>query len=166
MDEMAELRAEVAALSQRLRALEDHVAITQAVARYGPSVDSGSAEAAASLWTEDGVFDVPPFATWTGREEIAGMVRGDGHQSLIHNGCGHVLTVPYITVEGDRARGWNYALNIRYDHDADRFWIGRLSANTWEWSRTPEGWKVTTRVNHNLDGSSRPRDMFEGATGA
>ena len=29
----------------------------------------------------------------------------DGHQRLISNGCGHVLTVPHIAVDGDQARG-------------------------------------------------------------
>ena len=85
------------------------------MAQYGPSVDSGSAEATAALWTEDGLFDAVAAIEMHGHDQIAGMVRSDGHQNLIHNGCGHVLTVPHVVVNGDAAEGRSYALNIRWD---------------------------------------------------
>src|SRR5262245_22369805 len=113
MSELDDLRATLGALAARVRALEDHLEIAQLVAQYGPSVDSGSAEATAALWTEDGTFDAVGAIEMRGRDDIAAMVRGDGHQSLIRNGCGHVLTVPHIAVEGDKAVGRSYALNIR-----------------------------------------------------
>ena len=160
MSELDELRAAVAALEARVRLLEDHLEITQLVAQYGPSVDSGSAEATAALWTEDGTFDAVGAITMHGRDEIAGMVRGDGHQSLIRNGAGHVLTVPHVVVHGDEAEGRSYALNIRWDADADRFWVARVSANTWRWVRTAAGWRVVERVNANLDGTRAHRDML------
>jgi hypothetical protein len=43
MTEIDELRSQIEDLSRRLQALEDHIAITQVVARYGPAVDSGAA---------------------------------------------------------------------------------------------------------------------------
>src|SRR5882724_1699794 len=95
MSEVDELRATVARLADRVRALEDHVEIMQLAAQYGPAVDSGSGEAAAALWTEDGVFDAVPHRRMRGRGDIIGMVGGDGHQSLLSDGCGHVLTVPH-----------------------------------------------------------------------
>jgi hypothetical protein len=49
--EIDDLRAAVAALETRVQLLEDHLAITQLVAQYGPNVDSGSAEATAGLWS-------------------------------------------------------------------------------------------------------------------
>src|SRR5437764_4643869 len=102
-------------MDARLRLLEDQVDIMQLVAQYGPSVDSGSAEATAALWTDDGTFDAVGVIEMHGRNEIAAMVRGAGHQGLIINGCGHVLTVPHGIVDGDEARGRSYALNIRWD---------------------------------------------------
>ena len=93
----------VEALSARVAQLEDHLEITQLVARYGPSVDSGSADATAALWTDDGVFDAVGAVTMHGHDEIAGMVLGAGHQSLILNGCAHVLTAPHVVVDGDTA---------------------------------------------------------------
>ncbi|MBL7490840.1 nuclear transport factor 2 family protein [Frankia sp. AgB1.9] len=161
---LGELRATVAALGARLRAVEDQVAISQLVARYGPAVDSGSAEAAAALWAEDGAFEVPPYAIWTGHDEIAGMVNGAGHQGLITNGCGHVLTAPLVKVDGDEARAWNYALNIRWDREADRFWVARVSANSWLLHRGADGWRVAHRTNRSLDGSPEPRALFQAST--
>ena len=158
--ELAGLRATVAELTARVRQLEDQVAIGQLVARYGPAVDSGSAAAAAALWADDGVFEVPPHGAWAGHEEIAGMVNGPGHQALITNGAAHVLTAPLVAVDGDQARALNYALNIRWDADQDRFWVARVSANGWHLRRYPEGWRIVHRVNRALDGSPEPRAVL------
>jgi hypothetical protein len=160
MDDDTDLRATVAALAARVQLLEDHLAITQLVAQYGPSVDSGSPEATAALWTDDGVFDAVGAITMHGHDQIAGMVESAGHQKLILDGCGHVLTVPHVVVDGDRAEGRSYALNIRWDAAADRFWVARVSANTWTWVRTPDGWRVAERVNANLDGTPEHRAML------
>ncbi len=160
MSESEDLRAVVAALEARVRLLEDQLEITQLVARYGPAVDSGSAEDAAALWTEDGTFEAVGAITMRGRDEVARMVRGRGHQGLIQGGCGHVLTVPHVVVDGDEAEGRSYALNIRWDAEADRFWVARVSANTWKWIRTAEGWRITERVNANLDGTPEHREML------
>ena len=160
MSEIDELRATVAALATRLRVLEDQAEIVQLVAQYGPAVDSGSAEAAAGLWTEDGAFDAVPWLEMRGRADIEAMVDSAGHQSLIERGCGHVLTAPHVVVDGDEAHGRSYALNVRWDPEADRFWVARVSANTWRWVRTSEGWRVAERVNASLDGTPEHRAML------
>ncbi|WP_406449784.1 nuclear transport factor 2 family protein [Streptomyces sp. NBC_01622] len=159
-DELAQLRATVDELTAKVRALEDQVEITQLVAQYGPAVDSGSGEAAAALWTEDGVFDAIPHLRMAGRDGIVGMVHGPGHQSVIHNGCGHVLTAPHVVVDGDHATGRSHALHLRWDADTGRFWVFQVSANTWRWVRTSEGWRIAERINANLDGTEGPRAML------
>jgi len=160
MSELDALRATVETLAAQVRVLADQVEIMQLVAQYGPAVDSGSGAAAAALWTEDGVFDAVPQLRMHGRDDIVGMVHGDGHQSLIGNGCGHVLTVPHIVVDGDHATGRSYALNIRWDASAGQFRVARVSANTWRWERTPQGWRITERINANLDGTAAHREML------
>jgi hypothetical protein len=168
MSELEELKQELAALKARVRTLEDQVELSQIVAAYGPSVDSGSAQATSRLWTEDGVFAVvggEHTFSMNGRGEIEGMVNGAGHQGLIMNGCAHVLTAPHVEVKGDTAKGRSYALNIRWDAAADRFWVARVSANTWRWARTAEGWKVVERVNSNLDGAEASRKMLAPSEG-
>jgi len=163
MTDDTDLQGRLEAIEGRLRLVEDQAALSQLVATYGPAVDSGSADSAAGLWHEDGVFDVVPMFELVGHEGIAGMVNGDGHQSLIHNGCGHVLTAPKLAIDGDDASGWNYAFNIRWDAAADRFWIARLSANEWQFRRDPGGWRVVRRTNINLDGTPAPRDLLRHA---
>jgi hypothetical protein len=160
VSDIDELRATVERRAGQVRALEDQVEIMQLVAQYGPSVDSGRGEAAAALWTEDGSFDAVPVWEMRGRDDIISMVHGPGHQRLIDNGCGHVLTVPHIVVDGDQATGRSYALNIRWDPEADRFWVARVSANTWTWVRTPAGWRIADRVNAPLDGTPEHREML------
>jgi hypothetical protein len=155
-----DLRATVEALAARVRALEDQIEIMQLVAQYGPAVDSGSGAATAALWTDDGIFDAVPHRRMRGRDDIVDMVHGDGHQSLIRDGCGHVLTVPHIVVDGDTATGRSYALNIRWDAAAGRFWVARVSANSWRWVRTPHGWRVAERINANLDGTAEHRVLL------
>lgn len=159
MSDTEDLRATVEMLAERVRALADQVEIMQLVAQYGPAVDSGSAEATAALWTEDGIFDAVPHLRMRGRDDIAAMVNG-GHQSLIRDGCGHVLTVPHIVVDGDHATGRGYALQLRWDADAGRFWVFRVSANTWRWVRTAQGWRIAERVNAPLDGTTAHREML------
>src|SRR3984957_17988823 len=130
MSETDDLRAAVEVLAEKVRALEDQVEIMQIVAQYGPAVDSGSGAAAAALWTEDGAFDAVPHLKMRGRDDIIAMVTGDGHLSLLGGGCGHVLTVPHIVVDGDEATGRSYALQVRWDAGAGRFWVDRASAHT------------------------------------
>jgi hypothetical protein len=102
-----DLRATVEALAARVRALEDQVEIMQLVAQYGPAADSGAADAAAGLWTEEGTFDV-----------------------------------------------------------VGQFQVGRVSANTWRWTRTGAGWRVAERVNANLDGTPQHRQFLAPGTQA
>lgn len=160
MSEIDELRATLEKLAAQVRALRDEVDIMQLVAQYGPAVDSGSGEAAAALWTDDGVFDAIPHLRMEGRGDIVGKVHGTGHQSVIAGGCGHVLTVPHIVVDGDHATGRSHALHLRWDADAGRFWVFQVSANTWRWERTAQGWRIAERINANLDGSPGPRAML------
>ena len=61
----ARLEEAVEALTQKVSALEDEVAIYRVLAFYGPAVDSGSPTEVAALWTEDGVYDAG-LGSWTG----------------------------------------------------------------------------------------------------
>jgi uncharacterized protein (TIGR02246 family) len=160
-----DLRAEVAALAARLRELEDRAEIAQLATRYGPAVDVGDPSAAAALWVEDGVYAAPPYAVWTGREEIAGMVAG-GHQDLIRAGAGHVLTPLHVELAGDEAYGWNHAMNVQWREAEGHFVVFRLSANEWHFRREPVGWRVVSRVNRNLDGAAEARELFRGSAEA
>ncbi len=70
----------VRALAERVTALEDKLAILELMTAYGPAIDSGSADAVARLWTEDGVYDVDT-GVMRGHAAITAMVQSQAHQA-------------------------------------------------------------------------------------
>lgn len=147
-------------IEDRLRRVEDELEILRLVSAYGPAVDAGDGRRAASLWTEDGVYDTDA-GVWRGREAIAAMVAGEAHQQLLAEGVAHVLGVPHIRLEGDRAVATCYSRVFR--RTADGFTPWRVAANRWELVRTEDGWRATCRTTRTLDGSAAGRDLLEKA---
>lgn len=167
---MSDKDARLSALEGRLQSLEDQVSLYQLMSAYGPLVDSGDAEAVAALWVEDGSYDWGggPGGHLHGKEEVHGaawnkaaiadMVRGSGHQGVIHNGSGHVIGLPHIVVTGDEAVATTYSR--LYRHDGRNFEVWMVSANRWEFVRTATGWRVKRRVNRLLNGGDAPRQLL------
>jgi len=145
------------ALEERVAHLEDQLALYRLVSTYGPAVDTGSSRAAGALWDDEGVYEFDT-SRLDGPDGIAAMVEGRGHQGLIRNGCAHVMAMPVVTVDGDTARATGYSRVYR--HVGDGYEVWRVSANHWEFRRTPAGWKVTRRVNRTLDGSEEARQIL------
>lgn len=146
------------ALSARVRALEDRLAIYQIVATYGPAIDRAD-PAAADLWVEDGVYDTYPRVL-DGRAEIAAMVDGELHQSLVARGCAHVQTMPQVVVDGDRAVATLHSLLLLREPEQDGFRVWRAAANRWELRREGDGWRITRRTNRLLDGDEAARELL------
>jgi hypothetical protein len=86
------------------------------------------------------------------------MVESDGQQALIAQGCAHVQSAPVIFVEGDRATATAYSQVFLHTEDGHEVW--RVSANQWECRRTPEGWRLTRRVNRVIDGTPGSRHLL------
>jgi ketosteroid isomerase-like protein len=139
-------------IEQRLLELEDRETIRQAICGYGYAVDGCNAEAVGSFYTEDGVYAVSDAGTWEGREAIAAITTSDTHLSLVHAGCAHVSTPPYIVIEGGRAVATCHTM-VPLRRDGEYF-IARLSASRIELARQPGGgWKIVHRQNNVQDGS-------------
>lgn len=170
---MGDTEARLARLERRLRELEDRQAIYQLLSAYGPLVDSGDADATSELWVTDGVYDwgggpkpadgaLVAKEGWAGaaysRAEIAEMVRGPGHRSIIDGGAGHVIGLPHVLLSGDTAVATGYARLYRWD--GAQFAVARVSANRWELARTAEGWRVVVRTNRVLDGGAEARALL------
>jgi ketosteroid isomerase-like protein len=150
----------LAALEARVQMLEDQLAVQQLLNRWGPAVDTGDSAAAAALWSDDGVLQ-SEISHLDGPADVAAMVESVGQQSLIRQGCAHVQAFPLITVEGDRATASGYSRV--YLHRADgRYEVWRVSANRWEFARTPDGWRATRRTNHAIDGGPEARELLRG----
>jgi hypothetical protein len=158
--------AHLADLERRVRRLEDELEITQLLMAYGPAVDSGTADAVAELWAEDGSYefqrDQPALY---GREGLAAMVRGRGHQAHLQRGCAHVITAPRVIVDGDSAVALCYSLMHHHDPETGTFQVSRVSANRWDLVRTGDGWRVARRTNRLLTGDADARDLFADALG-
>jgi SnoaL-like domain len=157
-----QLQDRLAALEGRVRLLEDHVAILRLVNSWGPAVDTGSSRAAGALFDETGVLE-SDMSRLEGRDDVVAMVESDGQQSLIRQGCAHVQSAPIVEVDGDWATAVTYSqvyLHTEHGHD-----VWRVSANQWEFGRTPGGWRVTRRVNRAIDGSPEPHQILVRALG-
>lgn len=152
----------VADLTARVESLEDQLALYQSVATYGPAVDSLSTEAAAGLWSDDGVYDVgpAPVGPMHGRRDISAMLEGEVHGSLVAQGCAHVTTLPLVRVKGDRAIGLGYHRLYVREAEADGFRLWRLTASRWDWARAGARWEVVNRTHRLLDGSEEARALL------
>jgi ketosteroid isomerase-like protein len=139
-------------IEQRLQELEDREVIRQAVCGYGYAVDGCSAEGVGSFYVEDGVYAVADAGRWEGREAIEAITRSDTHLTLVHTGCAHVSTPPYIVIEGDRAVATCHTM-VPLRRDGEYF-IARLSASRIELARQLDGgWKIVHRQNYMQDGT-------------
>lgn len=145
-------------IAERLRTLEDREAIRDLIARYGPLADAGDPQAVAALWSEDGSYTVGGMGEARGRSAIAALISGPLHQSLLDDGCAHVLTSPAIDLAGDSAVARCHSVVFRHE---DGEWVAvRVSANCWELARTSAGWRVVRRENALLDGAAAARALL------
>ena len=148
---MPETAALVRELAERVTQLEDRIAILNLMTSYGPAIDSGSAEAVAAVWTEDGVYDVDT-AVYSGHDEIKAMVGSKSHQGFIAGGCGHILEPGYVKVDGDTAVATCKSQLILNNRDAPGFTVMRVTANRREMRKIDGAWKCVKRISRVLDG--------------
>ena len=92
-----------ATLEERVRAIEDRLAIYNLIASHPPSADTGADYYTRAVYAEDGVFDRGPHLGGTGNETIAAVVKTPAHQAAISGGLAHFCGLPYIELDGDRA---------------------------------------------------------------
>ena len=154
---MTSFQERLAVMEKRLHLLEDQAAIYQILACYGPAADSGSSQRAAQLWTEDGVYDLHT-QIMQGQQDIVNELEGEWHQGLIHQGSAHIMSLPYVTINGDEAVATGYSRLYRREDDA--FKVLSCSANRWELTRTPQGWRVKQRITRRLNGSEDSHALF------
>jgi hypothetical protein len=156
-------------VENRLRAIEDRLAIYQVICGYGYAVDGLNADVVGNSYQQDGVYAVGDIGSFEGRDRIAAITRDPGHLAYVKAGCAHMSTLPYLMIEGDRAVATCHTMVAM--HGKDGFFIGRLSASRLELARQPDGrWQIVHRQNYMLDGNSRGSQLLgrlrEGPTAA
>ena len=147
----------LAALTARVRALEDELAITRVLTSYGLTVDSDDADGCADLYTDDAVVTIDDEATFAGREQIRTIVTCDEHQAILP-GCAHVMGPFVIRVDSDRAVATGYATIFTAGQGQRE--VLRQSFGRWELSRIDNRWRITNRAAYamgHLGGSNIAR---------
>ena len=107
---------DLAELQERITRLEDIEAIKQLKARYCEICDHENydADAMASLFTEDGIWDGEGVGKAEGREAIRELFAGFPNRVA---GAQHIVANPLIEVDGDRAHGVWYLIAAVTDSD-------------------------------------------------
>ena len=153
-----ELWERLGALEARVRATEDELAILRLISSYGPVVDSNSGDAVAALWAEGGNYELEGYHFT--RDTMHTTVETDLHARYVRAGSAHVMSLPQVTLAGDRAVAINYSRV--FVHRDGQWIVDRAAANRWDLERTPEGWRVLRRVNRLLDGGAAARLLLAG----
>jgi ketosteroid isomerase-like protein len=160
-------------LEDRIRTIEDRLAIYNLIASHPPSADTGAGDYTRSVYTEDGVIDLGGKDA-TGNDAIGAISETPGHKAAIAGGLAHFAGLPHIQIDGDTAIVTSY-LQILTPHPTGEphevpnhgvtrgFRIHRVGANRWELVHTAQGWKIKRRTLRPLDGSEPARDILRAA---
>lgn len=146
-------------LSARLQALEDRLAISDLIARYGPFVDSGDGAGLASDWTEDAAYSGADFR-FAGKAAIRGLAGFPAHLDFMAQGCAHVMGPHAIILTGDSATARGTSLVVIHERDAGHWRVRRASANLWQFRREGGVWRIAARENRLLDGHPDARALL------
>ena len=160
-------------LEDRLRAVEDKLAIYHLIASHPPAADTGTESYYVNAFAEDGVIDLGT-KTATGNDKIGAVVKTPEHQAAIAGGLCHFAGLPRVTLNGDTAVAISYLQVLCPNHEAkpvelsghgvsSGYRIHRLGVNRWDLKRTEGGWKVTRRAYRMLDGSEDARTLLREA---
>jgi hypothetical protein len=139
----------------RLRRIEDQLAIYQAVAAHPCAVDGRNLALLGELYAEDGVYaigEAGDAGRFEGRAAVQAMAGSPMIGEMIAAGMGHVGTLPYVAIDGDRAVATGHAMVVL--HGEDGFRVARFSAARYELERDASGdWQITLRTLYLLDGN-------------
>jgi hypothetical protein len=158
-------------LEERMRLVEDKLAIYHLITSHPPAADTGSDNYYRGTFMPDGTMDLGGGKGATGNEAIAAIVRTPEHQAAIASGLCHFAGLPRVEVDGDSAVAISYLQIITPHmgaapvevpgHGASAgFHIHRAGANRWDLKRTKDGWKVTRRTLRPLDDTRDARDLL------
>jgi hypothetical protein len=161
-------------LEDRLRAVEDTLAIYHLIASHPPAADTGTDRYYRDAFAADGEMDLGGGKGATGNEAIAAIVKTPEHQAAIAGGLCHFAGLPRVELDGDTAVATPYLqiitphkgaapMEISGHGTSTGFRIHRVGANRWEFKRGRDGWKVTRRTLRPLDGTDEARVLLRKA---
>lgn len=104
-------------LEDRLRAVEDKLAIFHLIASHPPAADSGNDSYYRDAFMPDAVIDLGT-KTAQGNEAIAAVVKTPEHQAAIAGGLCHFAGLPRVELHGDTAVAISYLQVIAPNREA------------------------------------------------
>ncbi|HEY8274547.1 MAG TPA: nuclear transport factor 2 family protein [Pseudolabrys sp.] len=161
-------------LEDRVRAVEDKLAIFHLIASHPPAADTGTDRYYREAFVADGEMDLGGGKGARGNDTIGALVKTPEHQAAIAGGLCHFSGLPRVEIDGDSAVAISYLQIITPDRQAaprevsghgstTGFRIHRVGANRWELKRGKDGWKVVRRTLRPLDGTDEARALLRKA---
>ncbi len=161
-------------LEDRVRAVEDKLAIFHLIASHPPAADTGTDRYYREAFVADGEMDLGGGKGARGNDTIGALVKTPEHQAAIAGGLCHFAGLPRVEIDGDSAVAISYLQIITPDRQATPrevsghgsttgFRIHRVGANRWELKRGKDGWKVVRRTLRPLDGTDEARALLRKA---
>jgi hypothetical protein len=153
----------------RLRAVEDTLAIYHLIASHPPAADTGTDSYYRNAFTTDGSIDLGGGKGANGNEAIAAIVKTPEHQAAIAGGLAHFAGLPYVELDGDRAAVTSYLQILMPDPNGASVELSNHGTSNgfrihrWELVRTEAGWKIKRRTLRPLDGSEPARQILRQA---
>lgn len=103
------------ALEDRLRAVEDTLAIYHLIASHPPAADTGTDSYYRDAFTDGGEVDPGGAKGARGKAAIAAIVKTPEHQAAIAGGLCHFAGLPRVEINGDTAVATSYLQIITPD---------------------------------------------------
>jgi hypothetical protein len=161
-------------LEDRVRAIEDKLAIFHLIASHPPAADTGTDRDSREAFVADGEMDLGGGKGARGNDTIGALVKTPEHEAAIAGGLCHFAGLPRVEIKGDSAVALSYLQIITPDRQAaprevsghgstTGFRIHRVGANRWELKRSKDGWKVVRRTLRPLDGTDDARALLRKA---
>jgi hypothetical protein len=159
-------------LENRLRVVEDKLAIYELIASHPPSADTGHSNYTLSVYDKKGIFDRGPILDGArGAEDIAAFIRRPEHDEAIAGGLAHFCGLPLIDLRGEVAVVLSYLQIVHLDHEglpinlpnhgvSTGYRIHRAVVNRWELERHANHWKITKRTLLPVDGSDAHQELL------
>jgi hypothetical protein len=159
-------------LEQRLRVVEDKLAIYELIAAHPPSADTASSDYTVKVYTEHGVFDRGPTLDGAeGADAIAAFIGRPEHAAAIRGGLAHFAGLPLVELHDDTAVATSYLMIVHLDHEgalrdlpnhgvSTGYRIHRTVVNRWELVRHRDRWMIERRTLLPVDGSATHQDLL------
>src|SRR4029078_12537431 len=95
-------------LEDRVRAIEDKLAIFHLIASHPPAADTGTARYYREAFVPDGEMALGRRKGARGNETIGALVKTPEHQAAIAGGLCHFPGLPRVEIDGDSAVAVSY----------------------------------------------------------